>query len=70
VIYFIGVSSSITEPEEIDGVSDIEEWITSRWALYNKAWRSAPEKPSVLDAISSKSIVGETVIFLATAIKI
>ena len=46
------------------------ECVTSKWALYNKACRSAPEKPSVSSAIFGKLTSGPIFNFLATAFRI
>jgi hypothetical protein len=52
------------------GFAATESWITSRCALYTNACMSAPEKPSVIFAISSRSTDGETATLRAMACKI
>lgn len=53
-VYFSGLSLDVFG----DASWASEEWITSRFALYTKACRSAPENPSVNSAISESWTVG------------
>lgn len=46
------------------------ECVTSKWALYNKACKSAPENPAVSLAIFGKLTSGPIFNFLATAFRI
>lgn len=69
-IYFLPWSFFVFPLTSELEVVEIEEWTTSRWALYTKACRSAPDSPLVFVASFGRSTSGDRDNVEITAFKI